>query len=88
MRAIFTRGTETSRDDYRTAAGLTTRSSPLRSSLRRLARGASCRSLKGHPEASDLCRLGQTTWWGPGGSGAITQGFFAIWPGATIRPGR
>jgi hypothetical protein len=84
VRALFTRGADDRRDDYRTAAGLTTRSSPLRSVLRRLAAGGSCRPLAVRRSLSDLCRLGRSTFWGPGGGGAIADGFFTIWPG--VRP--
>ena len=85
VRAIFSRGAGDRRDEYRTAHGLTTRSSPVRAALRRLAPGARCRPLAGHPSASDLCRIGPSTYWGPGGRTSIQDGFFTIWPGARER---
>jgi hypothetical protein len=88
VRAIFTRGsTLPGAGDFRTARGLTTHSSALRSALRRLAPGSRCRTLPANHAFTDLCQIGRSTWWGPKGGGAIGGGggFLAIWPGARVR---
>lgn len=71
-------------DGFRTARGLGPGTVGRVARVRRLAPGASCRT-RGRSIVT-VCRVGRSTWFGPGRASKLGGGFVAVWPGAVVRP--